>query len=155
MFKLDLEKAEEPRGQIANIHWIKKKKKGGQGNSRKTRISASLTMLNPPSVTVSHCGTNAVLSPFSKACTLSQENAFSAFSLCSSYFFLSVSQATNLLIQFIFSISSLANSTFFSAKKSFPAIPKSPLVGWTVFPKFMPSQNLRMWPDWEIGSLQI
>ena len=42
---------------------------------------------------------------------------------------LSSSQATNLLIQFIFSISSLANSTFFSAKKSFPAIPKSPLVG--------------------------
>ena len=54
-----------------------KTKKKRQGNSRKTRISASLTMLNPPTVTVSHCGTNAILSPFSKACTLSQENAFS------------------------------------------------------------------------------
>jgi len=62
------------RDQIANIHWIQKK---GQGNSRKTLTSASLTMLNPPSVTLSHCGTNTILSPFSKACILSRENAFS------------------------------------------------------------------------------
>ena len=62
------------RDQIANIHWIQKKR---QGNSRKTLTSASLTMLNPPSVTLSHCGSNTILSPFSKACILSRENAFS------------------------------------------------------------------------------
>ena len=37
------------RDQIANTHWIKKK---NQGDSRKTFTSASLTMLNPPSVTL-------------------------------------------------------------------------------------------------------
>ena len=35
------------RDQIANIHWIQKK---GQGNSRKTLTSASLTMLKPLTV---------------------------------------------------------------------------------------------------------
>ena len=32
MFKLDLEKAEEPRNQIANIHWIIKKAREFQKN---------------------------------------------------------------------------------------------------------------------------
>jgi len=43
MFKLDLEKAEETRVQIANISWSLKK----QGSSRKTSISASLAMTKP------------------------------------------------------------------------------------------------------------
>ena len=63
MFKLDLEKAEEPEIKLPTSTGSKKK----QGNSRKTLTSASLTMLNPPSVTLSHCGTNTILSPFSKA----------------------------------------------------------------------------------------
>ena len=33
MFKLDLEKAEEPRGQIANIHWIIEKAREFQKNT--------------------------------------------------------------------------------------------------------------------------
>ena len=32
MFKLDLEKAEEPRNQIANIHWIIEKARAFQKN---------------------------------------------------------------------------------------------------------------------------
>jgi len=40
MFQLDLEKAEESRDQIANIHWIIKKK-----SKRILFVSASLTML--------------------------------------------------------------------------------------------------------------
>ena len=44
MFKLDLEKAEEPNIKIANIRW--------QGNSRYTSTSASMTMLKP--LTVDH-----------------------------------------------------------------------------------------------------
>ena len=43
MFKLVLEKAEEPKNQIANIHWIMKKWEC----SRKTYISALLTMSKP------------------------------------------------------------------------------------------------------------
>ena len=45
MFKLVLEKAEEHRDQIASIRWIIKKE-----NSRKTSISALLTMLKPSTV---------------------------------------------------------------------------------------------------------
>ena len=41
MYRLDLEKAEEPKYQIANICWIMKK----WHNSRKTFTSASLTTL--------------------------------------------------------------------------------------------------------------
>ena len=46
IYKLGLEKAEEPQNQIANIHWILKK----QGNSRKTYTFASLTTLKPLTV---------------------------------------------------------------------------------------------------------
>ena len=45
MFKLDLEKAEEPEIKFANIHWIIKKK-----SSRKTSTSALLTTPNPLTV---------------------------------------------------------------------------------------------------------
>ena len=140
------------RDQIANTHWIKKKKsRGFQKN-----IYFCFTDYAKSSFCYSHIVElipSGVHSPRLVSCPVRMPSL--AFPLCSSYFFLSISQATNLLIQFIFSISSLANSTFLSAKKPFPAIPKSPLVGSTVSPKFMPSQNLRMWPDWEIRSLQI
>ena len=51
MYKLDLEKAEEPEIKIANIRWIIKKQK----NSRKT--FASLTTLKPLTVWITtNCG---------------------------------------------------------------------------------------------------
>ena len=46
MFKLDLEKAEEPGDQITNIHWIIKKAREFQ----KTSTSALLTMPKPLTV---------------------------------------------------------------------------------------------------------
>ena len=46
MFKLDLEKAEEPEDQIANIHWIFKKARVLE----KTSTSALLTMPKPLTV---------------------------------------------------------------------------------------------------------
>ena len=52
MFKLDLEKAERgTRDQIANMHWIVKKKKSKR-IPEKTSTSASLTMPKP--LTVNH-----------------------------------------------------------------------------------------------------
>ena len=53
MFKLDLEKAEEPEIKLpTSVGSLKK-----QGNSRKTSISASLTMLKPLTVWItSNCG---------------------------------------------------------------------------------------------------
>ena len=42
MYKLDLEKTEEPEDLIAHIHWIIEKAKDFQ---KKTSTSASLTML--------------------------------------------------------------------------------------------------------------
>ena len=47
MYKLNLEKAEESRIQVANILWTIEK---NQGNSRKASTSASLTMLKPLTV---------------------------------------------------------------------------------------------------------
>ena len=46
MFQLDLEKAEEPEDPVANVRWIIKK----QESSRKTSISALLTMPKPLTV---------------------------------------------------------------------------------------------------------
>ena len=46
MFKLDLEKAEEPEIKLPNIRWIIKK----QESSRKTSISVLLTMPKPLTV---------------------------------------------------------------------------------------------------------
>ena len=43
MFKLDLEKAEEPESKLPTSAGSQKK----QGNSRKTSISVSLTLLKP------------------------------------------------------------------------------------------------------------
>ena len=55
MFKLDLEKAEEPdRDQIANIHWIIEKR---NRIPEKNIYSASLTMLNLLTVWITtNCG---------------------------------------------------------------------------------------------------
>ena len=53
MFKLDLEKAEEPEIKLPTSVGSQKM----QGNSRKTSISAALTMLNPLTVWVTtNCG---------------------------------------------------------------------------------------------------
>ena len=53
MFKLDLEKAEEPEIKLPTSLGSQKM----QGNSRKTSISASLTMLNPLTVWITtNCG---------------------------------------------------------------------------------------------------
>ena len=54
MFKLGLEKAEEPRDQIANICWIIEKAGEFQ---KKTSTSISLTMLKPLTVcNITNCG---------------------------------------------------------------------------------------------------
>ena len=54
MFKLDLEKAEEPRYQIANVHWIIEK---GREFHKKASTSASLTKQKPLTVwIISHIG---------------------------------------------------------------------------------------------------
>ena len=53
MFKLDLEKAEEPEIRLPTSVGLLKK----QENSRKTSTSASLTMLNPLTVWITtNCG---------------------------------------------------------------------------------------------------
>ena len=52
MFKLDLEKAEEPEDQIANIHWIFKKARVLE----KTSTSALLTMPKPLTVWITTNG---------------------------------------------------------------------------------------------------
>ena len=53
MFKLDLEKAEEPEIKLPNIRWIIKK----QESSRKTSISVLLTMPKPLTVWMTtNCG---------------------------------------------------------------------------------------------------
>ena len=51
MYKLHLEKAEEPVGQIANICWILEEAKKFQ---KKIPTSASLTMLKPLAVQVNN-----------------------------------------------------------------------------------------------------
>ena len=54
MYKLDLEKAEEPEIKLATFAGSQRK----QGNSRKTYTSASLTMLKPLTVWFTiNCGT--------------------------------------------------------------------------------------------------
>ena len=54
MFRLDLEKAEETRDQIANIHWIREKAREFQ---KKTSTSASLIKLEPLTVWITtKCG---------------------------------------------------------------------------------------------------
>ena len=54
MYKLDLEKAEEPKNQIANIHWITEKAREFQ---KKKFTSASLTMPKPLTVWITtNCG---------------------------------------------------------------------------------------------------
>ena len=54
MFKLDLEKAEEPEIKIANSHWIVEKAREFQ---KKTSISALLTMPKPLTVWITiNCG---------------------------------------------------------------------------------------------------
>ena len=54
MYKVNLEKAEEPRIQVANLLWIIEK---NQGNSRKASTSALLTMLKPLTVWITtNCG---------------------------------------------------------------------------------------------------
>ena len=54
MYKLHLEKAEEPVGQIANICWILEKAKKFQ---KKIPTSASLTMIKPSTVWITtNCG---------------------------------------------------------------------------------------------------
>ena len=53
MYKLDLEKAEEPEIKLATFAGSQRK----QGNSRKTYTSASLTMLKPLTVLITtNCG---------------------------------------------------------------------------------------------------
>ena len=53
MFKLVLEKAEEPEIKIANIHWIIEKAR----EFKKTSISALLTMPKPLTVWITiNCG---------------------------------------------------------------------------------------------------
>ena len=47
MFRLDLEKAEETRDQIANIHWIREKAREFQ---KKTSTSAFIDELKPLTV---------------------------------------------------------------------------------------------------------
>ena len=53
MYKLNLEKAEECRIQVANILWTIEK---NQENSRKASTSASLTMLKPLTVWITQTG---------------------------------------------------------------------------------------------------
>jgi len=54
MFKLVLEKAEEPEIKFANIHWIMEK---GREFQKKTSISALLTMPKPWTVWITiNCG---------------------------------------------------------------------------------------------------